>query len=817
MKKYFKRFVIISMSLLMIISMLPGLFSTAAQTVVELKMPVKPAYSDVSIVQSSKSASKSLTYTDIKKLVWDAIDQAGGFKGLIKNKTNVSLKVNLVNNTGYNPYQKLPVTLNGVTTDWRVAKAVAEKVRVYNPHGKVYIIEGSYADTPTMFKTLGYTKANIPQVDGFIALEKVSGGSYDNTSDKLVKVHYPGHLSNNNLFVGTEDEDYFFFNKQYYYDSDFLISVPVLKNHWDALVTGGIKNLSIGGTPKSTYPNRGDMATHTTSGQPASMDLRNWIHDYYLCRPADFVVIDGLQGSQFGPTPNSGEDVLKNGRVDGNIWADYQMNMRTIIAGKDGVATDTIEGLVTNANVDDAIYLKALEDSGVGNFDIRKIRVVGKQVDEVRKTFKFAPGYTPGKLLTSTDLAPVTVTITKLTETTKNINVSLALSANVVKVEFLIDGKKFGNPISQNMSEIALSIPKLAVGKHTLTVNAFGQYLSRASASKSLVSTAIKASIKSITESNNNLKIALTTSKAVKKVSFLMDGKKYGISVTNGFTSITLPVAKITPGKHTLTMNAYNQYLVLATASKSFTKKAAVRKLSYGEYEAPLVSTLPVIDGSSSDPAWSTASWSYMNTNWLGAHKAPTDASDFSGKFKFLWAGSKLYFLAEITDDVLMKSPNADPTVNYPSYDCLEIFVDENKSGGEHTFNYNAFAYHLTLSGHAIDYGTTPDYKGLIFDKNATYTWNSIGSNKYIWEGAITIYDDTFDLNKTTNVPVTLTTGKVMGVSVAYCDNDGDADAAKPDRDHFMASNNIPASLGGNYSNTGWQNASAFGTLFLLP
>ena len=733
MKKYVKRIVVIALSSLMILSMLPGLFGRTAQTVVEFKAPVRPALSEVSVVQSSKAQAKSMTYTDIKNLVWSAIDKTGGFSGLIKDNTTVSLKVNLVNNVGYNPGGLLPVTLNGVTTDWRVAKAVAEKVRVYNPHGKVYIIEGSYNTTSTMFNKLGYTKSNIPQVDGFIGLEYVNGDYQDTTAPELVKVHYPGHLSNNNLFAGGENEDYFFFNKQYYYDADFLISVPVLKNHWDAFVTGAIKNMSIGGTPKNIYYDRGQMATHTDQYDSPSMDLRKWIHDYYACRPADYVVIDGLQGSQYGPTPMSGNDPNKNG-VTGDKWADYTMNMRTIIAGRDGVATDTIEGLITNAKVEDTFYLKYLQDTGVGNTDITKIRVLGKQVDQVRKTFKIAPGYTPGRLIKTSDL------------------------------------------------------PKL------------------------------KVYIKTITEKSNVLKIALSNSTGIKKIELMIDGKPYGLPFTKSLAALSIPVPKLATGKHTLTVSAYSTYLARATATKTFTKKTAIRKLSYGQYEAGFVGTAPKIDGAATDKAWASVPYSYMKTNWLPAGNAITGPSDFEGKFKFLWNGSKLYFLAVITDDVLMQSTNVDPGWNYPAFDVLELFIDENKSGGDHKFNNNAFAYHLTLSGHAMDLGLVPDnWTALVYDKNVTYTWKSIGSNQYIWEGAITNYPASFDLSKATNTPVNLYAGKTMGVSVAYCDNDGDTNPASPSRDHFIAGNNIPSSLGGNSSNTAWINANAFGTLFLLP
>ena len=34
-----------------------------------------------------------------------------------------------------------------------------------------------------------------------------------------------------------------------------------------------------------------------------------------------------------------------------------------------------------------------------------------------------------------------------------------------------------------------------------------------------------------------------------------------------------------------------------------------------------------------------------------------------------------------------------------------EIFIDEDNSGGNHQFNFNAFAYHIALDNQAVDIG----------------------------------------------------------------------------------------------------------------
>ena len=46
---------------------------------------------------------------------------------------------------------------------------------------------------------------------------------------------------------------------------------------------------------------------------------------------------------------------------------------------------------------------------------------------------------------------------------------------------------------------------------------------------------------------------------------------------------------------------------------------------------------------------------------------------------------------------------HADPKYFYWDDDCLEIFIDEDAFGGDHEFNYNAFAYNVALDNQIVD------------------------------------------------------------------------------------------------------------------
>ena len=123
-------------------------------------------------------------------------------------------------------------------------------------------------------------------------------------------------------------------------------------------------------------------------------------------------------------------------------------------------------------------------------------------------------------------------------------------------------------------------------------------------------------------------------------------------------------------------------------------------------YRVPQAAAAPMIDGDASDAAWDAAAWQDIKYRWLGPEYT---SADFAGRYKMVWTSERIYILVEIVDDILIDT-HRDPLVQYWDDDCLEIFIDEDFSGGDHQFNHNAFAYHMSLDNQAIDIGT---------DKNA--------------------------------------------------------------------------------------------------
>lgn len=209
--------------------------------------------------------------------------------------------------------------------------------------------------------------------------------------------------------------------------------------------------------------------------------------------------------------------------------------------------------------------------------------------------------------------------------------------------------------------------------------------------------------------------------------------------------------------------------------------------------------TNPVINGKADDAIWSRTNWLPLNELWLGeAHTK----DDFSGRYKLSWTEDALYLLAEIKDDVLMDK-NSDPLQAWWDDDCLEIFIDEDNSGGEHQYNHNAFAYHIALDGNVVDMST--EKTGILYNSHIESKRSTKG-NTSIWEVKILLFDDSYN-DDGENTPLKLYVGKIIGFALAYCDNDN-----SKERENFIGSINVE----GKDKNKGWIDANIFGTLKLI-
>jgi hypothetical protein len=219
-----------------------------------------------------------------------------------------------------------------------------------------------------------------------------------------------------------------------------------------------------------------------------------------------------------------------------------------------------------------------------------------------------------------------------------------------------------------------------------------------------------------------------------------------------------------------------------------------------GAFEAPKTAVAVEVDGCSKDAVWAAQDWYSLNYRWMGANP---DSADYYGRFKLAWDADYLYLLVEVTDDSL--SPTlANGLPNYWKGDYVEVFLDEDQSGGNHQYNHQAFAYHVSTEGHAIDQSTQQE--PIFFDDHVTVMRTREG-NRYLWEMAIKVYDDQYDEDSADNVPVELTAQKTIGFSLAYGDNDGNNS-----RENFMGSRETH----GANNDAGYINADVFGSVVLV-
>jgi uncharacterized protein (DUF362 family) len=428
--------------------------------------------------------AKEMTFAEIKDTVRTAVSRAGGLKAIVKNGDRVVLKPNLmtlyINSSG----EKLYPEMNGVTTDYRVTRAVAQLVRQLNPDGKVFVAESSaFQQTRPTMVALNYTREKIPEVDQFVCLEE--SGKYEQwTSPGLATVTLPKGVGIYPDSMKPNESPEFYMSKRYY-QADVIISIPVLKNHHIAGITGAIKNVAIGSSPPNIYGTRSQLAvTKATpkyalekwgplivlerskkiSHKPFYLSL--WMHDYYLCKPPDFVVTDGLQGSQNGP------DIpitCKQKSIEDN-----QMNMRVILAGRDPIAVDTVHCLAIGFDPYKVNHIVNL--SAFGCADALSLRINGDPVHKIRKCFELLGGRGRESKLGRIDHPEMHIESAQV----KGTNLHLCVKSGPNKINMLevsVDGIRRDEAIVGGFENIVLDLGVAAHSVREVAVRGYDRYL----------------------------------------------------------------------------------------------------------------------------------------------------------------------------------------------------------------------------------------------------------------------------------------------------------------------------------------------------
>ena len=270
----------------------------------------------------------------------------------------------------------------------------------------------------------------------------------------------------------------------------------------------------------------------------------------------------------------------------------------------------------------------------------------------------------------------------------------------------------------------------------------------------------------------------------------------------------------------------------------------------------PETKMIPIIDGFVDENIWELTDWNSIDQIWMPYNNDQNNlgqeeglelwggANDFSGKYKVRWSSETnlLYFLIVIDDDIFTDgykyNENPSSGGGYPNYDVVEVFIDENRSGGLHVFDgsgsvgnqwginaENAFSYHLVTNEpehenvetqfYALDIAGTnwgfPNQR--IADYYSHFDEFSIRKqgNQYIWEFSLIVHSDEYNPSKQELSVVDLYINKIMGLSLGYCDNDTPSETQLT-RDHFFGSVSVPI----NSYNDHWKQADWFGVAKLI-
>lgn len=214
-----------------------------------------------------------------------------------------------------------------------------------------------------------------------------------------------------------------------------VISLCCLKNHAMAAFTGGIKNIAIGTMPGKIYGNTKKTINRAFTISHSWDSLQKYIHDSYICKPVQFVLTDGLQGSAYGPHAQGAPS-----------YEAAKMNMRLVIASKDPLAIDTVHACMVGVDPEKVDYLRYVAEAGLGTMDTSRISVVGNaRVDEVKKSFPMAEGLArrlwsmPSKARYSDYDAPQ-FAVKEVSLHKTRLEASLSVDSKIDKLEVEIDG-----------------------------------------------------------------------------------------------------------------------------------------------------------------------------------------------------------------------------------------------------------------------------------------------------------------------------------------------------------------------------------------
>jgi uncharacterized protein (DUF362 family) len=142
--------------------------------------------------------------------------------------------------------------------------------------------------------------------------------------------------------------------------NDFTyINVPKLKTHSMAGVTLGIKN-------------QWGFPQHADRGKDHNFNLHSKFVDLFEIIRPDITIIDGIEGTIHGHYPPA-------------AWEDKLVKkFNILIGGRDTLAVDIVGARIFGLSLNEIPHLKIAAKRGLGEVDLTKIKVIGKDLGEYK-------------------------------------------------------------------------------------------------------------------------------------------------------------------------------------------------------------------------------------------------------------------------------------------------------------------------------------------------------------------------------------------------------------------------------------------------
>lgn len=276
--------------------------------------------------------------------IFNQIEKAGGT--ILKKSKEVYIKVNGVN------FKK------HTYTSPQVLEAVIGYLKERG--AKVYVMENSTQAniTRVVFTVTGYKEICEKAGAKIIYLDEDDTSTYE-FKYKPSAEEVPGGY-NLNTYRLPQTITKIIENR----DSVTYINLPKLKTHSMTVVTLGIKN-------------QWGFPQHADRGKDHNYNLHSKLVEVYDVIKPDITIIDGIEGTIHGHYPPT-------------AWEDQHIiPFNILIGGRDTLAVDIVGARIFGLTIDEVPHLKIAYERGLGEGDLNKIKVIGKDLEAYKEKYEW--------------------------------------------------------------------------------------------------------------------------------------------------------------------------------------------------------------------------------------------------------------------------------------------------------------------------------------------------------------------------------------------------------------------------------------------